>query len=108
MGGFRVTTIKLLHIDRFRDRHGKLRYYFRRGRGKRISLPDKPGSITFMLAYQRALASSQEGNSQPVANATRKSFDDLVRLYFQSPSYLTLSASSKRSYRQIIEGCVRK
>jgi integrase len=108
MGGFRVTTIKLLHIDRFRDRHGKVRYYFRRGQGKRISLPDKPGSITFMLAYQSALVSSEKGNSQVVANATRRSFDDLIRLYFQSPSFLTLSVSSKISYRRIIDSFVRK
>ena len=31
-----MTLIKLKHIDRFRDRHGKSRYYYRAGKGGRV------------------------------------------------------------------------
>ena len=52
--GNNVTLAKLKHIDRFMDRHGKPRYYFRPGRGRRMRLPGEPGSIEFMEAYRRA------------------------------------------------------
>ncbi|MET4201319.1 tyrosine-type recombinase/integrase [Bradyrhizobium sp. LA6.12] len=47
------------YIDRFVDRHGKARYYYRRGQGPRIPLPDLPWSPEFMASY--ALAASGQG-----------------------------------------------
>lgn len=44
----------LRNIDRFTDRHGKPRHYFRAGRGRRVRLPGEPGSAEFMEAYRRA------------------------------------------------------
>jgi len=29
--------IKLRHVERFKDRHGRIRWYFRRGEGARIA-----------------------------------------------------------------------
>ena len=51
-----MTLIRLLYIDRFRDRHGKMRYYFRRPGGRRTPLPGQPGSREFQAAYEAALA----------------------------------------------------
>jgi hypothetical protein len=56
-----VTSIKLKHVDSFRDRYGQRRYYFRRGHGRRVALPDVPGSVAFMKAYQSALAGVARG-----------------------------------------------
>jgi integrase len=50
-----MTRIKLRFVHAFRDRHGQVRHYFRRG-GKRIPLPGLPGSAGFMAAYEAALA----------------------------------------------------
>jgi hypothetical protein len=47
-----MTRIKLKNVDRFTDRHGKPRYYYRAGKGPRIKLPATPGSPEFMRAYQ--------------------------------------------------------
>jgi hypothetical protein len=49
-----MTYVRLKNIDRFIDRHGKLRNYYRKGKGQRIALPGEPGSPEFMLAYQTA------------------------------------------------------
>jgi hypothetical protein len=54
-----MTALRLRYVDRFRDRHGRIRYYFRRGKGPRIPLPELPGSNAFMVAYQAALAGTQ-------------------------------------------------
>ena len=50
-----MTRIKLKSIDRFVDRHGKPRYYYRVGQGPRIPLEGEPGSPEFMLAYEQAV-----------------------------------------------------
>ena len=84
-----MTVIRLRYIDRFRDRHGKLRYYFRRPGGQRTPLPGQPGSREFRTAYEAALAEA------PAAIDTRKqsaafSFDWLLPRYFNSMRYLGL------------------
>jgi len=96
-----MTIVKLRHVDRFVDRHGKARYYFRRGKGTRIALPGPPGSLEFMTAYQAAL----EG--QRVAGRWRDrgeagTFDRLVRDYFASPDYLRLAPTTQSAYRKVI------
>ena len=48
MGGRGVIRLKYVHA--FRDRFGRMRYYFRR-HGKRTALPGLPGSGEFMAAY---------------------------------------------------------
>ena len=42
-------------VERWRDRHGKVRVYFRKDRGTRLPLPDTIGSDEFNDAYQAAL-----------------------------------------------------
>jgi hypothetical protein len=50
-----MTRIRLPYIHAFRDRHGKVRHYFRRSGRGRVPLPGLPGSADFMAAYQAAL-----------------------------------------------------
>jgi len=50
-----MTRIRLEYVHRYRDRHGKLRHYFRRPGFKQIALPGLPGSTEF-AAYEQALA----------------------------------------------------
>lgn len=50
-----MTRLRLSYIHEFRDRHGKLRHYFRRRGSKLVPLPGLPGSDQFMIAYQAAL-----------------------------------------------------
>lgn len=42
---------KLKYVHVFRDRHGRLRHYFRR-HGKRIALPGVPGTQIYRQAYE--------------------------------------------------------
>ena len=97
-----MTSIKLKHVDRFVDRHGKVRHYFRRGKGKRTLLPGSPGSAVFMSAYQKAL----EGEAVKVGvpgRGGRGSFDHLAREYFASPDFLRIAPQTRVVYRGIIE-----
>lgn len=96
-----MTVIRLKYIHRFKDRHGRLRYYFRRGGGQ-VPLPGEPGSEAFMDAYQAAL----EGSDKPPVGQSRirpGSIDALAIAYYQSADFRTMAASSQAVYRGIIE-----
>ena len=73
-----MTALRLKHIHRFRDRHGKVRHYFRRA-GQRVPLPGLPGSEEFMAAYQAALACQPQ--RQPIG-ATRLQPGSVAALVF--------------------------
>jgi len=47
---------RLPYVQEYRDRHGKIRRYFRRSGSRRIPLPGRPGSQEFMTAYNAAQA----------------------------------------------------
>lgn len=98
-----MTVVRLKHIDRFRDRHGRWRHYFRHRRGGRICLPGKPGSPEFMAAYQAALERQSVEAKPKDRRADSGTFNRLVRDYFASPDFLRLAPSTQRAYRGVIE-----
>src|SRR5688572_25837 len=102
-----MSVVKLKHLDRFRDRHGRVRYYFRRGRGARVALPGQPGSDGFMFAYQAALTGEEV--AKPVEHrGAPGTFDRLVEDYFESPDHKRLKPQTQRTYRGVIERLVRE
>jgi integrase len=97
-----VTSIKLRYVDCFSDRHGRVRYYFRRGRGARVALVGKPGTPEFMAAYQSALEGVPLERQLP-KRGEPGTFDRLVQDYFESPDFLNLAPRSQYAYRRLIE-----
>jgi hypothetical protein len=87
-----MTRLTLPYIHRFRDRHGHLRYYFRRD-GKRRTLPGLPGSAEFMAAYQAAEAGlpTSTGASRVLAGT----LDALIVAYYVSAGFRQLADSTK-------------
>jgi len=102
-----VTEIKLRHIDRFADRHGRIRYYFRRGRGGRIALPGRPGTPEFMAAYQKAIDGTLI-EPEPKLRGAPGTFDRLTQDYFASPEFLRLAPSSQGTYRFVMERLIEE
>jgi enterobacteria phage integrase len=94
-------AIRLKYVHAFRDRLGRMRYYFRQ-HGKRTALPGLPGSSEFMAAY----ATQLDGISKQVATrpkATPGTFAALAVRYFGSPQYQSLSTTSRTNYRRVID-----
>lgn len=98
-----MTRLKLPFIHRFRDRHGKLRHYFRRPGFKQVPLPGFPGSAEFMEAYQAALAG--EGPRVEIgANRTRPGTVNAVVVgYYQSLTFRSLAPGTQKMRRAILE-----
>lgn len=93
-----MTRIKLDYVHEYRDRHGRVRRYFRKG-GRRIPLPGAPGSAEFMRAYAAA------HGQKPVEPQTfaAGTLGDLIRRYYKSQAFTNLKPASQKAYRVILE-----
>lgn len=99
-----MTKIRLQYIHEFRDRHGKIRRYFRRPGFKQTPLPGLPGSEEFMAAYQAALSGQAAPRLEVGASRTAPgTISALVARYYRSARFATLANSTKATYRGIIE-----
>lgn len=96
-----MTKINLPYVQKFRDRYGMWRHYFRRG-DQRAKLPGKPGSKEFMAAYDKALKGEKpEVGTERTAPG---SIDALVAAYYRRcADFLTMKPSTQRFYRGVIE-----
>ena len=102
MGQHAMTALRLRYVHRFRDRHGKLRHYFRRN-GVRVQLPGEPGSAEFMAAYQAALAGQPQRPPIGAARVQPGTVAAVVTAYFGSHDFNTLARSTQTTYRGILE-----
>jgi hypothetical protein len=90
-----MTRIRLPYVHAFRDRHGKLRHYFRRPGSKQIALPVLPGSEQFMAAYQAALAGVTAPRQEIGASRTKPGTVDAAVVGY----YKSLASASLRRRR---------
>ncbi len=102
-----MTRIRLRYTHAFRDRHGKVRYYFRR-RGKRVPLPGLPGSDEFMSAYQSALAGVNIPERIGAARTVVGTLNAIIVEYLDcSPGstspFKVLAPETQRTQRNILE-----
>lgn len=96
-----MSTKKPKHVERFVDRYGRARYYFRRGKGGRTPLPGDPNSDAFKAAY--AAAPKAETHPERKVRGAPGTFDRLVQEYFESPDYLRLALQTQMTYASVIE-----
>ncbi len=85
-------------VETWRDRHGKLRVYFRRGKGRRVALPMEIASPEFDAAYQKALLGELQPKPLPKAPAAPGSIAALIVAYRQSAAYVGLRPTTKKGY----------
>jgi enterobacteria phage integrase len=90
-------------VECWRDRHGKLRVYFRRGRGRRIPLPAPIGSDEFDSTYRTALAGQLALGREKHAGPAPKTIGALIVSYMRSSAYLGLRETTKIGYSARIE-----
>lgn len=87
------------YIDSFPDRHGKMRYYFRRGKGPRIKLPGAPGALDFEEAYAAALAGSTAEKREAARGVAPRSIAALINAYRAGSDFKKLRPTSKSGYQ---------
>jgi integrase len=93
-----------LYVHRYRDRHGKVRYYYRR-HGKQIAIAFEPGTMEFQTAYD-ALHRPPIATSTPpsvLAPAKAGTFRWLCTQYLASMGFGELDPETQRVRRRILE-----
>jgi integrase len=99
-----MARIDLWRVNSFRDRHGRMRHYFRpRGR-KPVPLPGLPGSEEFMEAYQAALKAC--GDAAPstlgASRTTAGTLNAAIVAYYLSQDFRAGLAKSTQAMRRAI------
>ncbi|NBW12654.1 MAG: hypothetical protein EBR82_31985 [Caulobacteraceae bacterium] len=98
-----MTLIDLPYLHRYRDRHGKVRFYLRRPGHKRIPLRSRPGSAAFLAEYRAAMADAAPQSPASARRMAAGSLDALAASYYCSAAFTALGASTRATYRRIIE-----
>jgi integrase len=93
-----MASFRLPYVTQDRDRHGNLRFYFRRSGKPKVRLRGMFGSDEFMSAYQAALK-----ENTGIAAKTEKSLDWLCDRYYKSASYQSLEEYTKRRKRAVLD-----
>jgi integrase len=91
------------HVECWRDRHGKIRVYFRKGKGPRVPLPDRVGSDEFEAAYQAALAGHIAAKRERRHADPPGTIGALIASYMRSAAYLGLRQTTRTGYQSRIE-----
>lgn len=104
---------KYLGVSSYRDRHGKLRWRYRRN-GFTANLGTECGSDDFMRRYKAALEGRRDTGAVPATSQARRdsqsipegmhTLEELIVAWYKSAHYQGLGDSTKRDYRLIAEG----
>jgi integrase len=91
------------YVHRYRDRHGKIRYYYRR-HGKQTPIAHEPGTMEFQTAYDALHlppTSAEATSSVPAVKAG--TFRWLCTQFFGSMDFNELDPETQRVRRRILE-----
>lgn len=100
-----MTLLNLRYVQRFEDRHGKVRHYFRRPGTKRVSLPGQPDSPEFLAAYQAAMGSEVVPQARAIGVDRVKpgTMAALIVSFYSSPGFRNRAEITRRNYRNVLE-----
>lgn len=90
-------------VETFTDRHGKLRLYFRRGKGERTPLPGPVGSPEFLEAYATAMTGEAKAARLTIAAPTAGTISALIASYKKSQAYVGLRETTRKGYSTRLE-----
>ena len=93
-----MALVRFRYVTRDRDRHGNLRFYFRRPGKPKIRLRGLPGSEEFADVYKAALSDNGAGGAK-----AEKSFDWLCERYYKSVYFKSLEAYTQRRKRAVLD-----
>jgi len=89
-----MAFVKFLYITKDRDRHGNVRFYYRRPGKPKIRLRGLPGSEEFLAAYKAALGEQDLSGAK-----SEKCFEWLCERYYKSAYFQSLEEYTKRRKR---------
>lgn len=90
-----MVSIDLPFVIADTDRHGNVRYYFRRRPEKKVRLRGKPGSAQFEASYAAARDRQPAPETERRVRPANGSFIDVSQRYYAAHAYTKLDASTQ-------------
>ena len=100
--GMRSLRVRLQFVHEYRDRHGRVRRYFRQRGKPLIPLPGSPGSPEFMTAYNAALA-AMSVREIGKAKSAPGTVSAAIASYYIDNHFTALAPGTQRMRRAILE-----
>lgn len=94
-----MTKVELPYIQRFKDRHGRLRHYFRKPGCRRVPLP-APTDPAFMDAYRQAVEEKRTAGENRYKPGSVWS---LIAAYYQASEFTDLKPQTQKVYRNVLD-----
>jgi integrase len=103
-----MARVRLKHVTADQDRHGNVRYYFRkRGLKAKTRLPGLPGAEEFMRAYEALLAGNPlpapKGQKPLLGKADATSLRWLFQQYLACPEFKVLDKKTRSSRNGVLQ-----
>jgi integrase len=98
---------RLPHLRREKSRHGKIKWFYRKGNGPRIRLPDDYGSDEFKAAYYAADKAAPCTSTQRTRHS-QNTLGWLFDMYEQSAKFRSLAEGTRRYRSNLIKSIVEK
>jgi integrase len=98
-----MATFRMSYVKAYKDRHGRMRYYYRRPGYPQTPLPGDPGSKAFAEAYEAAATSIRPYGLAGSERTIPGSFSAVIAEYYASTGYVRLKDITKRTYRNALE-----
>lgn len=95
-----MATFRMKYVKAFKDRHGRLRCYYRRPGWPSIALPGLPGSKAFAEAYE---AAAKHGVVPKAERLIPGTFAAVIATYYDSARFGGLEDSTKTTYRRALD-----
>lgn len=99
--GQTVATFRMSFVKAYKDRHGRMRYYYRRRGFRSVTLKGEPGSVEFAEAYARADRAARRVIGEE--RTTPGTFGALIADYYQHQKFTDLADKTRATYRGILE-----
>lgn len=99
----RKRPVALKYVQRFEDRHGKVRYYYRREGYPRVALRGEPSSPEFMQDYMKASGAEMLPVAPRNVGPKAGTIAALVEAYYGSLEFLTNKKSSNEVTRRYLD-----
>ena len=103
-----MVTLRLRFVVSDQDRHGNVRYYFRRKGQKKVRLHGIPGSKEFMDAYDRSLSLKNPQGTATVRSFGRGSLGFVCQAYYASAIFGKLDVQTQSWRRRVLDEICRQ
>jgi integrase len=96
------------YVSGFADRHGKMRYRFRKTGSEAYYFANQPGTTGFAEEYRACLEGAERPRMAESPSATPGSLNSLALKFYQSPEWMGANEATRHAQRLVLDRFLAK